>query len=343
MKKFFLIAVLVLGIGFYYFNTIEENYEQKGIINQTNGNNINNSTSQSDSSSNLDNVLDNEDNSIKNINSYKTIKIGESLDSLISKMGKPSKIECSEYPFDWYVYNDNYSKFCMVGIQDKKVVALFSNTMDSTESEGIKLGDTKSDVLSKHKKLNYREIGYTRYMIDNEDYYSLIEGKSSYITVFFDSFNKDKALGIQIISKKVESQIIDIYAKDESITDDFENINRYLINAERVKANLNALSYSEKATLCARSHSKDMRDKDYFAHENLQGKSPFDRMKDYDISYIGAAENIAAGQTSSIFAHYALMNSEGHRVNILGNYKYIGIGVSFGGDTNIYYTQNFYR
>lgn len=342
MKKFFLIAVLVFGIGFYYFDTIEENYEQKGIINQTNGDNINNSTSQSDSSSNLDNILDN-NNSNKNLDNYKTIKIGESLDSLISKMGKPSKIEGSEYPFDWYVYNDDYRKFCMVGIQDKKVVALFSNTMDSNENEGIKLGDTKSEVLSSHKKLDYREIGYTRYMINKEDYYSLIEGKSVYITVFFDSFNEDKVLGIQTIAKKIESQILDIYVKDESITDDFENINRYLINAERVKANLNAVSYSENATLCARSHSQDMRDNNYFAHENLQGKSPFDRMKSYDISYVGAAENIAAGQTSSIFAHYALMNSEGHRVNILGNYDYVGIGVSFGGDTNIYYTQNFYR
>ena len=340
MKKFFLIAVLVLGIGIYHFNPIEENYQKKGIINQTNGHNIINSTSHS--TSNLDNTSDNND-LIKNVNNYETIKIGESLDSVISKMGNPSKIEGSEYHFDWYVYNDDYNKFCMIGIQNKKVVALFSNTMNSTECEGIKLGDKKSEVLSRHKKKDYREIGYIRYMINKETYYSLIEGKSGYITVFFDSFDDDKVVGIQTISKKIESQLVDIYTKDESVTDDFENINRYLINSERTKANLNTLSYSEKATLCARSHSKDMRDNDYFAHENLNDKSPFDRMKDYNIVYTGAAENIASGQTSSIFAHYALMNSEGHRVNILGNYNYIGLGVVFGGSTNIYYTQNFYR
>ena len=36
------------------------------------------------------------------------------------------------------------------------------------------------------------------------------------------------------------------------------------------------------------------------------------------------------------------MNSKGHRKNILGDYKYIGVGVVFGGHYKIYYTQNFY-
>ena len=42
------------------------------------------------------------------------------------------------------------------------------------------------------------------------------------------------------------------------------------------------------------------------------------------------------------FMHIISMNSLGHRKNILGDYKYIGVGVMFGGYYNIYYTQNFY-
>ena len=33
------------------------------------------------------------------------------------------------------------------------------------------------------------------------------------------------------------------------------------------------LSYDENATLCARAHSKDMRDQDYFSHTNLKNQS----------------------------------------------------------------------
>ena len=85
-----------------------------------------------------------------------------------------------------------------------------------------------------------------------------------------------------------------------------------------------------------------MMKENYFDHTNKNNESPFDRMKKENITYSGAGENIAAGQTSAIFAHEAWMNSQGHRKNILGDYKYIGVGVSFGGYYSIYYTQNFY-
>ena len=85
-----------------------------------------------------------------------------------------------------------------------------------------------------------------------------------------------------------------------------------------------------------------MNDKNYFDHTNKENKSPFDRMEEEGINYKNAGENIAAGQSSAIYAHHAWMNSLGHRKNILGDYKYIGVGVIFGGYYNIYYTQNFY-
>jgi uncharacterized protein YkwD len=39
-----------------------------------------------------------------------------------------------------------------------------------------------------------------------------------------------------------------------------------------------------------------------------------------------SAENIAAGQRSSQEAINAWINSSGHRANMLGNYRYIGVG-----------------
>ena len=273
---------------------------------------------------------------------YQTIKLGESEQNVIAKMGEPNKKEGSEYGFEWYVYNQDLNKFCMIGISNKKVVGLFSDTMNSAECSDIKLGDTENQVKKNHKTLDYRQIKNTRYIL-NENYYSIIKTNSSYITVFYDSFENNQVVGIQAISKQTEESMDGIYTTDNSVTTGFENVNRYLINVERSKRGLNTLSYDEDATLCARAHSKDMRDNDFFSHTNLKHQNPFDRMIAQGISYQGAAENIAAGQTSAIFAHYALMNSEGHRVNILGDYKYIGVGVVFGGSSSMYLTQNFYR
>lgn len=59
----------------------------------------------------------------------------------------------------------------------------------------------------------------------------------------------------------------------------------------------------------------------YFDHNNLDGESPFDRLKDDDIDFNAAAENLAYGQQNSIFAHEGLMNSLGHRKKYI-EYKF---------------------
>lgn len=348
MKKFFTILVILFAIFLFRTKIIDFTYGIKDYI-KTTVFDIREDSTNNDANNSENNENNLENNNINNSSgnnisyeNYTTIKLGESLQSIKLKLGQPDNIEKSEYEFDWYVYNSDYNYFCMVGILNDKVVSLFSNTMNSDESENIKLGDIKSEVLKNYKQEKYRLKENVRYVI-NEDYYSLIKTNSSYITVFYDSFDNNKTTGIQIISKEVEESTTGIHSKDSSITSDFENINRYLINSERVARGLNKLSYDENATLCARSHSEDMRDNNFFNHTNLKSQTPFDRMSSYGINYKAAAENIAAGQTSSIFAHYALMNSKGHRVNILGDYYYVGVGIVFGGSSNLYLTQNFYK
>ena len=69
----------------------------------------------------------------------------------------------------------------------------------------------------------------------------------------------------------------------------------------------------------------------YFSHYNPENKSPFDRMESYGINYGFAGENLALAPSASL-AHQGLMNSQGHRANILSpNYKKVGIGIVDGG------------
>jgi len=91
----------------------------------------------------------------------------------------------------------------------------------------------------------------------------------------------------------------------------------------------------------ARLHSQDMCDQDYFSHTGLDGRSPFDRMRDQGVSYRTAGENIAMGQRTPSAVHTAWMNSPGHRRNIMNDaYGRIGVGyVNCGGRP--YWTQVF--
>lgn len=115
-----------------------------------------------------------------------------------------------------------------------------------------------------------------------------------------------------------------------------------LVNDVRAERGLPPFQWDEKLARSARKHSQDMVDRSFFSHTNPDGESPFDRMREAGISYRAAAENIAAGQPDAASVLDSWMNSPGHKQNILGNYRYLGVGVAFGGDHRVYYTQNFY-
>ena len=115
-----------------------------------------------------------------------------------------------------------------------------------------------------------------------------------------------------------------------------------LVNQQRANYGLSKLSYSTELEAVAYRHSKDMADNNYFNHTNLQGKSPFDRMRDAGISYRAAAENIAAGQKTPEEVVNAWMNSSGHRANILNpSVTEMGLGIYFGGSYGVYWKQLF--
>lgn len=115
-----------------------------------------------------------------------------------------------------------------------------------------------------------------------------------------------------------------------------------LTNAERTKLGLKPLKWNEELAKLARAHSQDMVDRNFFSHENPDGKSPFDRMREAGIDYRISAENIAAGQASPEKAVAEWMNSEGHRKNILKpELEELGVGIARGGKYGIYWTQTF--
>lgn len=57
----------------------------------------------------------------------KKITVGDSRDKLVSDMGMPTRIDHTEYGFEWYVYNSEYENFVMVGIENGLIRAFYSN------------------------------------------------------------------------------------------------------------------------------------------------------------------------------------------------------------------------
>ncbi len=114
-----------------------------------------------------------------------------------------------------------------------------------------------------------------------------------------------------------------------------------LINHERARIGLAPLAADAELTAVARSHSADMLRRGYFAHTSPEGRSPFDRIDAAGIRYRTAGENLALAPTLEM-AHTGLMNSPGHRANILRpEFGRVGIGILDAGVRGLMVTQNF--
>lgn len=206
------------------------------------------------------------------------------------------------------------------------------------------LGDTKSAV---NETLGDPEEGirngWFNYQINSEGEYDIYQIDGSYATIFYDIHENDEVTAIQLIDENLENEKEAVYTSgSETLRDGFEYQLFDLTNTDRVNHDLPVLEWNEEVRETARKHSTDMAENQYFDHTNLQGQSPFDRMEADDISFTTAGENLAYGQFSSVFAHRGLMNSEGHRENILqDNFAELGVGVDFNDDNQPFFTENF--
>ena len=133
-------------------------------------------------------------------------------------------------------------------------------------------------------------------------------------------------------------QIINIPTKYSDVTSYEQEVIR-LVNEIRVENGLKALTYDWELSRVARYKSQDMKDNNYFSHTSPVYGSPFQMIKNFDISFRSAGENIAKGYATPQAVVNGWMNSSGHRANILNaNYTHIGVGYVSGGN---YWTQMF--
>jgi uncharacterized protein YkwD len=126
-----------------------------------------------------------------------------------------------------------------------------------------------------------------------------------------------------------------------------------LINQERASRHLALLVYDSQLADVARAHSAEMRDKKYFSHESPTPRLqwPLNRYeKGMQQTPRVVAENIyrrwggerGLPSDSATQAHQSLMNSPGHKANILlPSVTHLGIGVEADADGAIWVTEMF--
>ncbi len=103
------------------------------------------------------------------------------------------------------------------------------------------------------------------------------------------------------------------------------------INTDRGLNNKKALSWSSLLCQSAKSKAEDMVENNYFEHVSPAGITPWYWIDKAGYKYTFSGENLALNYYTSESAHAALMNSPGHKANILNeNFTQIGLAYSRG-------------
>jgi uncharacterized protein YkwD len=113
-------------------------------------------------------------------------------------------------------------------------------------------------------------------------------------------------------------------------------------NQFRKSKRLPALEMRDDLNTIARRHSEDMaKGKCSFGHSGYHQRE-LQVQKVIKVEY-GMAENVAYGASTAKEVVSMWKGSSGHRKNMLGNYKYIGVGTARDARGAIYYTEIFVR
>jgi uncharacterized protein YkwD len=286
------------------------------------------------------------------------LSIGMALAQAENILGTPKNILIGPANTELRSYHNNYYDYYLVSYKDNQIHYIFTSQKGS-EFDGEKIGET-------YKGINNNNIfskgSLTATFSSSDD--KKVSIKDDVAKIFYlDIHDNNKVRGVRIIS--AESLLSDIVILNYNIRysnpADIPKVTPYtgsgnlseiekaqsalhfeLDNTARINHGLNPFSWYSQLAEVAYLHSKDMADNNYFSHTSLSGKSPFDRMRDGMIGFIIAAENISWGEGyyDAIESHHGLMNSLGHRKNILNpELKELGIGASY--NDGLYITQNF--
>ncbi|KZZ82977.1 CAP domain-containing protein [Bacillus sp. SJS] len=282
--------------------------------------------------------------------------MGQSSGQVLKELGEPSRKDPSQYDYQWWIYNGGNNQYVQIGVLADKVVSVYA-IGNGVNMNPYKLGEPLSEVyqtapISSSLSMEHDGNSY-RFELSEEDMNTrpAIEADGTIIQLYIDKFDgtlssiratdketfikqrpyevvyRGKLINAKTVSEEEEKDIQ--RAQERQILD--------ITNVIRNRHELAPLSWDPNTARTAFSHSKDMADQQYFAHDSPTQGTLADRLKRDRIPYQTAGENIAAHYSDSISSVEGWLNSEGHRKALLNKeFTHLGVGVY-----KDYYTQDF--
>ncbi len=286
-----------------------------------------------------------------------SVYIGEASEDWLNDYGQPARIEPSAFGYEWWIYNQSYSNYMMVGVKDQQVVQVYT-AGTATDVAPYSIGQTLEELY----RFTIVEDEVTAKLGTNIYTFSLSgEDRETRLLVRFDDIyaqlyidKKDgmlEAVRFMDAETLIRHQPYDMmYAGDllapvnpsSALQASIDKANAKqvmdLTNVYRLHHQRKPLSMNPAVTMLAEKHSRNVA-RQNFSSEEIEVQSLEERLENSMIVYNEAAENAASQYYDSVEAVHGWTNSEDHRdIFYSSRFNQLGVGV-FGK----YYSQIFLR
>ncbi len=293
----------------------------------------------------------------KDVTEGLAVYIGSSVDQVVKKFGEPSRKDPTSYSYDWWIYNQDDSKYMQVAVKDDKVVSIYA-LGNGLNISPLKIGQPIEELyrdFSPETSIEMKQGGHTyRFELSEEELHSkpLFQIGKVFAQVHIDTFSgfvssvrfldaetliEHRPYELTYTGELPEEREL---TKEQSKDVDDGNARQIfdITNVIRGRFELDKLTWDDAAAEVALGHSMDMYENEYFSHESPTEGNLGDRLKEGKVFYTTAGENIAAKYVDGVAAFEGWLNSRGHREALLNeDFTYLGVGVY-----KKYYTQNFF-
>ncbi|MDM5189645.1 CAP-associated domain-containing protein [Bacillus sp. DX4.1] len=285
--------------------------------------------------------------------------IGGDSENLLARWGEPARIEPSAYGYEWWIYNQDLSRYVQFGIAEHKIVTAYA-AGDQVDIAPFHMNEKYEEVYKKNSFSHEISLkkGRNSYQFELSDT-EIVEQplvsmeKGGWAQLYFDHFTHE-LVGIRYMDDEILVQQRPyqlVYSGElknaqplsaEKMTQvEHGNMQQILdlTNIIRSRHQLSLLTWDQRTAEVAFGHSKDMKENNYFSHDSPKFGTLGDRLQRGQVAFQLAGENIAAQHNDGIAAMHGWLNSEGHRKNLLNEqFTELGVGVY-----DKFYTQNFIR
>ncbi|MFT5737891.1 MAG: hypothetical protein ACJAU2_000977 [Maribacter sp.] len=158
------------------------------------------------------------------------------------------------------------------------------------------------------------------------------------LTVFIHSCSRHELTPLnfeQVAEPEKEVFLVSTATHSDMESEIFEIINNY-----RVRLNLNALEFDGVSYYFAKKHSKHMISEGNTSHDNFAKRA---KQISMNTGATFVAENVAKDYDTAVEAFEAWLESDGHRLNIEGDYTHSAISIKENEEGDLYFTQLFLR